>query len=85
LIAKVKPGGIFASVIGPPSNASAFPAVKVEYMEVKADPKTLLHMAEAVLVGKLAIPLGERFALKDASKAHAAAEKGAARKLLLLA
>jgi hypothetical protein len=31
------------------------------------------------------IPLGQRFALKDANKAHAAAEKGAAGKILLVA
>jgi NAD(P)H dehydrogenase (quinone) len=30
-------------------------------------------------------PLGQRFALKDANKAHAAAEKGAAGKILLVA
>jgi NADPH:quinone reductase-like Zn-dependent oxidoreductase len=42
-------------------------------------------MAEAVKAGKLAIPIGQRFALSDASKAHLAAEKGAAGKLLLVA
>jgi NADPH:quinone reductase-like Zn-dependent oxidoreductase len=84
LIAKVKAGGIFASVVALPGKASAFPAVKVESMQVKPDAKTLLRMAEAVQAGKLAIPMGERFALKDANKAHAAAEKAAAGKLLLL-
>ncbi len=84
LIARVKAGGVFASVIGPPSKAAAFPAVKVEVMQVKPDAKTLLHMAAAVRAGRLAIPLGGRFALKDANKAHAAAEKGAPGKLLLL-
>jgi NADPH:quinone reductase-like Zn-dependent oxidoreductase len=53
-------------------------------MAVKADARTLLRLAEAVRAARLAIPLGERFALKDASKAHAAAEKGAAGKILLL-
>jgi NADPH:quinone reductase-like Zn-dependent oxidoreductase len=41
-------------------------------------------MAEAMKTGRLAIPLGQRYALSDASKAHSAAEKGAAGKLLLL-
>jgi hypothetical protein len=59
--------------------------VKVEYMTVKADAQTMLHMAEAVRAARLAIPLGERFALKDASKAHVPAEKGVAGRLLLLA
>jgi hypothetical protein len=35
--------------------------------------------------GKLSIPLGRRFALKDASKAHAAVERGATGKILLIA
>ena len=33
---------------------------------------------------KLPIPLGRRFAVKDANKAHAAAEKSAAGKILLV-
>jgi NADPH:quinone reductase-like Zn-dependent oxidoreductase len=54
-------------------------------MVVKPAPATLVHMAEAVKAGKLVIPLGQRFALADANKAHLAAEKGAPGKLLLLA
>jgi len=53
-------------------------------MEVKPAPATLARMAEAVQAGKFQIPIGQRFALADASKAHLAAEKGAAGKLLLL-
>jgi hypothetical protein len=34
-------------------------------------------MAESVKAGKFQIPVGQRFALADASKAHLAAEKGA--------
>ena len=85
LIGKVKNGGMFASVLGPPGNASAHPNVTVESMQVKPAPATLIRMAEAVRTGRLVIPLGQRYALRDASKAHSAAEKGAAGKLLLLA
>jgi NADPH:quinone reductase-like Zn-dependent oxidoreductase len=46
---------------------------------------TLIEMAEAVRAGKLTIPLGQRFALAEANKAHLAAERGASGKLLLLA
>jgi hypothetical protein len=45
----------------------------------------LSHMAEAVRSGSLSIPLGQRFALKDADKAHLVAEKGPAGKMLLVA
>jgi NADPH:quinone reductase-like Zn-dependent oxidoreductase len=84
LIGKIKTGGAFATVLGPPGNAASYPVVKVRPMTVKPDTKTLVHMARAVQAGKLKIPLGPRFALKDASKAHAAAEKGAVGKILLL-
>jgi len=85
LIGKLKQGGVFASVLSAPTNAPEYPSIAVKTMQVKADPRLLSHMAEAVRSGKLSIPLGQRFALKDANKAHAAAEKGAAGKILLVA
>ncbi|HWZ70448.1 MAG TPA: NADP-dependent oxidoreductase [Casimicrobiaceae bacterium] len=85
LIGNVKNGGVFASTVAPPSNAAARPDVRVETMRVKPAPATLVRMAEAVRTGKLVIPLGRRYPLSDACKAHSAAEKGAAGKLLLLA
>ena len=85
LIGKVKKEGTFASTLASPSNAAAYPDVRIETMIVKPAPATLVHMAEAVKAGKLAIPLGQRFALADANKAHLAAENGAPGKLLLLA
>jgi NADPH:quinone reductase-like Zn-dependent oxidoreductase len=85
LIGKVKNGGVFASALAAPGNASAHPNVTVETMQAKPAPATLVRMAEAVRTGRLVIPLGQRYALSDASKAHSAAEKGAAGKLLLLA
>jgi NADPH:quinone reductase-like Zn-dependent oxidoreductase len=71
-------------VLASPSNVANHPHVKIETMEVKPAPATLARMAEAVQAGKFQIPIGQRFALADASKAHLAAEKGAAGKLLLL-
>jgi NADPH:quinone reductase-like Zn-dependent oxidoreductase len=85
LTGKVKKGGMFASVLAPPSNAAAHPDIRIETMQVKPAPATLIEMAEAVRAGRLTIPLGQRFALAEANKAHLAAEKGASGKLLLLA
>jgi NADPH:quinone reductase-like Zn-dependent oxidoreductase len=85
VIKKVKSGGIFASVLGPPSTAASYPKVQVKTMAVTPDPVLLLEMAEAVQKGAFSIPLGQKFALADAAKAHAAAEKGSAGKILLLA
>jgi NADPH:quinone reductase-like Zn-dependent oxidoreductase len=84
LIEKVVKGGVFASVLGPPSNTAAHPDVKVKTMQVKVAPPTLVRMAEGVRDGKLAIPLGRRFSLDEAAKAHHDAENGAAGKLLLV-
>jgi NADPH:quinone reductase-like Zn-dependent oxidoreductase len=85
VIKKVKSGGIFASVLGPPSTAASYPKVQLKPMAVTPDPVLLLEMAEAVQKGAFSIPLGQKFALADGAKAHAAAEKGSAGKILLLA
>ena len=46
LLAKVKPGGVFASVLGAPRNASEFPAVKVVPVYATPAPTILLYMAQ---------------------------------------
>ena len=84
LIAKVKNGGVFASV-GAPQNANQYPNVRVVPVYVRPDAKILQVMAAAVKDGKLAIPLGPKMPLKEAAKAHAAAEKGGIGKVLLVA
>jgi NADPH:quinone reductase-like Zn-dependent oxidoreductase len=84
VIKKIKSGGIFASVLGPPSTAARYATVQVKPMQVTPDPDVLLEMAEGIQNGAFTIPLGQKFALADAGKAHAAAEKGSAGKILLL-
>lgn len=85
LIAKVKAGGVFASVLGGPRNAEKYPAVKVVPVYVTADAKTLQMMAEAVRDGRLVIPISKRLPLSEAGEAQAAAEKGGMGKVLLVA
>jgi NADPH:quinone reductase-like Zn-dependent oxidoreductase len=85
LIAKVKPGGVFAAVNGPPQNAAKYPAIKVVPVFSKFDRKTLEFMAEAVRDGKLVIPISQKLPLREAANAQAAAEKGGAGKILLVA
>ncbi len=84
LIAKVKAGGVYSSVVGLPQNAASYRSVKVVHVFSKFDRATLQFMAEAVRDGKLAIPIGHKFPLGQAAEAHAAAEKGAAGKILLI-
>ncbi|MGA2889724.1 MAG: NADP-dependent oxidoreductase [Terracidiphilus sp.] len=85
LIAKVKTGGMFASVAGTPQNASEHPSVKVEFVFSHFDRDTLQFMAEAVRDGKLVIPISRKLPLSEAAEAQAAAEKGGVGKILLVA
>ena len=85
LIAKVKPGGVYASVVGAPQNAAKYPSVKVVKVFSKFDRKTLQFMAEAVRDGKLVIPISQTLPLSEAAEAQAAAEKGGIGKILLVA
>ena len=85
LIAKVKPGGVFATVLAPPQNAANYPSVKVVHVFSKFDRKTLEFMAEAVRDGKLVIPISGKLPLSKAAEAQAAAEKGGTGKILLVA
>ena len=84
LLGKVKQGGVFASVTGAPDNAKDFPSVRVVPFVSKQDAGVLLHMAQAVSSGRLVIPIDRRLPLKDAAQGHAAVEKGANGKVLLL-
>jgi NADPH:quinone reductase-like Zn-dependent oxidoreductase len=85
LIAKVKPGGVYASVVEAPQNATKYPSVKLVHVFSKFDRKTLQFMAEAVRDGKLVIPISQKLPLSQAAEAQAAAEKGGIGKILLVA
>jgi NADPH:quinone reductase-like Zn-dependent oxidoreductase len=84
LMAKVKPGGTFASVTGAPANAAKYPQVRTVAFVSKQDTKNMEYTVEAVRAGKLIVPIGSRLPLRDAAEAHAAFAKGSAGKILLL-
>jgi NADPH:quinone reductase-like Zn-dependent oxidoreductase len=85
LLAKVKQGGIFGSVVGPPANAGMHPTIKIEAIQAKPDAAMVRIMAEDAVAGRLVIPIDRMVPLADAGKAQAAAEKGGIGKILLLA
>jgi NADPH:quinone reductase-like Zn-dependent oxidoreductase len=85
LLGKVKQGGVFASVVGPPANAKMHPTVKIEPIQAKPDAAMLRTLAEDVAAGRFEIPIDRMVPLADAAAAHAAAEKGGIGKILLLA
>jgi NADPH:quinone reductase-like Zn-dependent oxidoreductase len=85
LMAKVKQGGVFATVLVVPQNAAKYPSVKMVHVFSKFDRKTLEFMAEAVRDGKLIIPISQKLPLSEAAEAQAEAEKGSTGKILLVA
>ncbi len=85
LIGKVKQGGIFASVLGPPANTKLHPTVQVQSVRVVPDAGMLCTLADAVVAKRLRIPIDRMVPLADAAEAQAAAEKGGIGKVLLLA
>jgi NADPH:quinone reductase-like Zn-dependent oxidoreductase len=85
LIGKLKPGGVYASVVGAPQNAAEYPSVKVVSVFSNFDRKTLESMGEAVRDGKLVIPISLKLPLSEAAEAQSLAEKGSVGKILLVA
>jgi NADPH:quinone reductase-like Zn-dependent oxidoreductase len=85
LLGKVKQGGVFASVVGPPANAKMHPTVRVEAIQSKPDAAMLRVMAEDAAAGRFVIPIDRMVPLAEAAEAHSAAEKGGIGKILLLA
>lgn len=84
LVAMVRPGGVFASVLGDPPNAKDRSDVRFASMMAHPDPATLARMAQEVQQGEFEIPIGRRFPLKDAALAQETAEKGGIGKVLLI-
>jgi len=84
LIARLKPGGVYATVVEAPPNTAAYPFIRVVTVFSKFDRATLEFMAEAVRDGKLLIPISQKLPLSEAAEAQAAAEKGGAGTILLL-
>ncbi len=84
LIAKVKPGGVFATVVGaPPANAALNPTIRIVPVRCQPDPATMIKMAEHVHRGELVIPIDRIIALEDAAEGQEAAEKGGIGKVIL--
>lgn len=83
LLGKVKPGGNFGSVLGPPKDAALHPTVNIKAMMAQPDPATYVHYAEAIRDGRLKLQIDRILPLSDAGEAQAAAEKGGGGKFIL--
>lgn len=76
LLAKVKQGGVFGSVLGPPKDAALHPTLQINAIMAHPDPATYIRFAEAIRDGRLVLPIECVMPLSDAAEAHAAQEKG---------
>jgi NADPH:quinone reductase-like Zn-dependent oxidoreductase len=85
LLGKVKQGGVFASVLGPPADAALHPTVTIAPVVAVPDPDKMRELAEDAIAGRLVIPIDRMIPLSDAGKGQEAAEKGGIGKVLLLA
>ena len=84
LLAKIKPGGVYGSLLGPPADADLHPLVRVKPMMAQPRAETLVHYGEALRDGKLKLPIDHVLPLAEAAEAHTAAEKGGVGKIVLV-
>ncbi len=85
LLSKVKPGGVFGTLVGPPKGADLHPTVNVQSMHAEPDTNAIVHYAEAIRDGKLVLPVDRMLPLAEAAEAHTVGEKGGVGKIVLLA
>jgi NADPH:quinone reductase-like Zn-dependent oxidoreductase len=83
LIEHVRPGGTYASTVGPPQDISLNPTVQIKAFGSHADAKAMAHLADAVRDGKLKLPIDLVLPLSKAAEAHAKGEKGGIGKIVL--
>lgn len=84
LLAKVKPGGTFGSVLGPPKNAELHPLVRIKPMTAHPQPETVVHYGAALRDGRLTLPITMVLPLSEAAEAQTLAEKGGSGKIVLV-
>ena len=84
LMGKVRTGGLFASVTGPPDNAKDYPSVVVKAFVSKQDAAMLGRLLDAIASGALRLSIDRRVALREAASAHEMVEKGGTGKIVLV-
>ena len=84
LLAKVKPGGAYGSLLGPPRDAALHPLARIKPMIAHPVAATLVHYGEALRDGRLKLPIHGVMPLAQAGDAQAMAEKGGVGKIVLV-
>ncbi len=76
LLSKVKPGGYYGAITGPPQDAALHPTVTINAFGSHPDAPAMIPYAEAIRDGKLIFPIERIMPLSEAAEAHALLEKG---------
>jgi NADPH:quinone reductase-like Zn-dependent oxidoreductase len=80
---KVRPGGVVATVLGPPLGAKE-QGLRVHPILAHPDSEQLAELGEAVVRGELVLPIDKRYPLSDVQTAQQIAEGGGVGKVLLV-
>jgi NADPH:quinone reductase-like Zn-dependent oxidoreductase len=83
LLAKVRPGGVVGTVLGPPEHAERSD-LRVHSILAHPDAERLAELGQAVVRGELRLPIDRRFPLSDVQTAQHVAEGGGVGKILLV-
>jgi len=83
LLAHIKPGGIYASVVGPPRDIEPHAQVRIKAFGSHPDARAITRYAQAITDGRLVFPIDAILPLAEAAKAHEKGEKGGIKKILL--
>ena len=84
LLAKIKPGGTYGTLVGPPKDAELHPLVRIKPVMAQPKPETLVHYGEALRDGRLRLPIERLMPLSEAGEAQAIAQKGNVGKIVLV-
>lgn len=77
LLRLLRPGAIYATVVGAPPEAANYD-IHVEMVQMQPDPARLAQLAEALVKGEFKIPIVKVMKLSEAAEAHRLGQAGGA-------
>ncbi len=77
LLKMLRPGAIYATVVGAPPEAANH-GIHVEMVQMQPDPVRLAQLAEAFVKGEFKIPIAKVMKLSEAAEAHRLGQAGGA-------
>jgi len=82
LLPKLKDGGVFGTVLGPPKSNN--PKLRVESMFAQHDPKRLRELADDLAQERFTLPIARVFRFAEVHEAYQLAQRGSVGKVVLV-